>query len=91
MLSGRRNARMSATLMACPEDSKQTGFLPVGGENFMLRHNSSLPIVIYAKDGFKIRYTIWKLSDDGLTSRTRLSMVGWTQFEQNYPGNGEQL
>ncbi|MBQ0708131.1 MULTISPECIES: serine protease inhibitor ecotin [unclassified Ochrobactrum] len=56
--------RMSGTLMACPEGSKRTDFVPVRGENFMLRYNSRLPIVIYAKDGFEIRYRIWKPSDE---------------------------
>lgn len=56
--------RMSGTLMACPEDSKRTDFVPVRGENFMLRYNSRLPIVIYAKDGLEIRYRIWKPSDE---------------------------
>ncbi|EEQ95499.1 serine protease inhibitor ecotin [Brucella intermedia] len=56
--------RMSGTLMACPEDSKRTDFVPVRGENFMLRYNSRLPIVIYAKDGFEIRYRIWKPSEE---------------------------
>ena len=56
--------RMSGTLMACPPDSKRTAFVPVRGEDFMLRYNSRLPIVIYAKDGLEIRYRIWKPSDE---------------------------
>jgi len=50
---------MAQTRMACPEGSRHEAFVPVRGEGFMLRYNSRLPVVIYAKDGFEIRYRVW--------------------------------
>lgn len=55
---------MISTRMACPQNSSHKAFVPVRGNNFMLRYNSRLPIVIYAKDGFEIRYRIWKPLND---------------------------
>jgi ecotin len=50
---------MVQTRKACPEGSRHEAFVPVRGEGFMLRYNSRLPVVIYAKDGFEIRYRVW--------------------------------
>lgn len=47
------------TLMACPDDTKIQAFVPVMGDNFTLRYNSKLPIVIYAPDDVEVRYRIW--------------------------------
>lgn len=56
--------RMAGTLMGCPDASKRTAFVPVRGENFFVRYNSRVPLVIYANDGVEIRYRIWKPSPE---------------------------
>lgn len=48
-----------STLMACPDDSKIEAFVPVYGDNFTLRYNSKLPIVVYAPNDVEVRYRIW--------------------------------
>jgi len=48
-----------STLMAPPEGTeKQEEF--VSGTPLQIRYNSRLPIVIYAPDGYEIRYRIWQ-------------------------------
>ena len=52
--------RAASTLMACPPDEPKTReFVAVGGEGFLLRYNSKLPVVVYAPEGFEVRYRIW--------------------------------
>ena len=36
----------------------------VGGTPLMIRYNSRIPIVIYAPDGFEIRYRIWEAPEE---------------------------
>ena len=48
-----------STLMACPDESKIEAFVPVYGDNFTLRYNSKLPIVVYAPDDVEVRYRVW--------------------------------
>ena len=31
----------------------------LGGEAFLIRYNSRLPIVVYAREGVEVRYRIW--------------------------------
>ncbi len=39
-----------STMMACPPGTaKKRAFVPVVGDGFMLRYNSKLPLVIYAR------------------------------------------
>lgn len=52
-----------STMMACPDDSAVEAFVPVHGDNFTLRYNSKLPIVIYAPQGIEVRYRIWTTSE----------------------------
>lgn len=56
--------QMASTRMACPDASKRTAFVPVRGENFFVRYNSRVPLVIYAAEGVEIRYRIWKPSPE---------------------------
>ena len=35
-------------------------FVKLGGEPFMVRYNSRLPVVIYVPKGVEVRYRIWK-------------------------------
>ena len=51
-----------ATMMACPDNTKQESFVPVQGDNFTLAYNSKLPVVVYAPKGVQVRYRIWSAS-----------------------------
>jgi|SRR5690554_1300065 len=48
-----------STLMACPEGTEKEAFVAAQGDNFILRYNSKLPIVVYAPQGVEVRYRIW--------------------------------
>jgi ecotin len=51
---------MVSTRKACPGEAPSRRFVPLGEKPFMLPWNASLPIVVYAPDGFSVRYRIWK-------------------------------
>jgi ecotin len=46
-------------------------FITIGGEPFLIRYNSKLPIVVYAPEGVEVWYRIWsgapeiKVLDEG--------------------------
>ena len=46
------------TMMAVPEGAEMVEKF-VAGKSLMVRYNSRLPIVIYSKQGFDVRYRIW--------------------------------
>lgn len=48
-----------ATLMACPEGSEKEAFVAAQGDNYILRYNSKLPIVVYTPKNIELRYRIW--------------------------------
>jgi ecotin len=51
---------MAGTLMAVdPDAPKAERFITLGGEPFLIRYNSRLPIVVYAPEGVQVRYRIW--------------------------------
>lgn len=47
------------TMMACPEGTEKEAFVAAQGDNFTLRYNSKLPIVVYAPQDVEVRYRIW--------------------------------
>jgi ecotin len=49
-----------STLMACPNDTKKAAAVPVGGEGYLVRYNSRLPIVLYVPQGLDVQYRIWQ-------------------------------
>lgn len=49
-----------STMMACPDDSKKEVAVPVGGEGYLLRYNSRLPVVLYVPQGLDVQYRIWQ-------------------------------
>jgi ecotin len=54
-----------STLMACPPDEEtREAFVLVRGEGFRRRYNSKLPVVVYAPDGFEVRYRIWSAGEE---------------------------
>ncbi len=56
---------MGGTLIAVdPNAPKVDRFITIGGEPYLIRYNSRLPIVVYVPDGVEVRYRIWKASDE---------------------------
>lgn len=53
-----------STLMACPGQSKTSRFVAAGGDDFIMRYNSKLPVVVYIPDGFELRYRVWHATPD---------------------------
>lgn len=55
----------ASTLMACPPDMKeQEAFVPVRGNDALLRYNSKLPVVVYVPAGFEVHYRIWTAGEE---------------------------
>lgn len=55
---------MAGTLMATdPNMPKTDRFITVGGEPYLIRYNSRLPVVIYVPEGVEVRYRIWSAGD----------------------------
>jgi len=51
---------MAGTLMAVdPNAPKVSKFVALGGEPYLIRYNSQLPIVVYTPEGVEARYRIW--------------------------------
>lgn len=51
---------MAGTLIGVDSNEpKVERFVTLGGEPYLIRYNSRLPIVIYAPEGVEIRYRIW--------------------------------
>jgi ecotin len=56
---------MAGTLMAIdPNAPKVSRFIALGGEPYLIRYNSRLPIVVYAPEGVEIRYRIWSAAPE---------------------------
>ena len=51
---------MGGTLMAVdPNAAKVSRFVSLGGDPYLVRYNSRLPIVVYVPEGVEVRYRIW--------------------------------
>jgi ecotin len=56
----RKIGPMAGTLMAVdPDAPKVARFITLGGEPYLVRYNSRLPVVIYIPEGAEVRYRIW--------------------------------
>lgn len=52
---------MAGTLMAVdPNTPKVERFISLGGEPYLIRYNSRLPIVVYVPEGTEVKYRIWQ-------------------------------
>ena len=51
------NGQTRSTMMACNEPNKDRF---VSAQTQLVRYNSKLPIVVYAPEGYGIKYRIWK-------------------------------
>jgi len=55
---------MAGTLMAVdPNAPEVERFVALGGEPYLVRYNSRLPIVIYIPEAAEVRYRIWSAGD----------------------------
>jgi len=53
--------QMAGTMMAIdPDAQKLNRFITLGGEPYLIRYNSRLPIVVYAPAGVEVRYRLWR-------------------------------
>jgi len=51
---------LMGTLMAVdPDAPKVERFITIGGEPYLIRYNSRLPVVVYVPEGSEVRYRIW--------------------------------
>ncbi len=51
---------MAGTLIAVdPNEPKVDRFITLGGEPYLIRYNSKLPVVVYVPEGVEVRYRIW--------------------------------
>lgn len=56
---------MSGSLMAAdPDTPKADRFITLGGEPYLIRYNSRLPVVVYVPEGAEVRYRIWSAETD---------------------------
>ncbi len=42
-----------------PDAPRKVQFVPLGGEPYLIRYNSKLPVVVYAPKDAEVRYRIW--------------------------------
>ena len=51
---------LAGTLMAIdPDAPKVERFITLGGDSYLVRYNSRLPLVVYVPEGVEVRYRIW--------------------------------
>jgi ecotin len=52
---------MAGTRMAIDQTAQKVKrFISLGGDPYLIRYNSQLPVVIYAPEGVEVRYRVWK-------------------------------
>jgi ecotin len=42
-----------------PNAPKVDRFITLGGEPYLIRYNSRMPVVVYVPEGVEVRYRIW--------------------------------
>jgi len=47
-----------------PAAPKVARFITLGGEPFLIRYNSRLPVVVYVPAGMEVKYRIWKAAPE---------------------------
>jgi ecotin len=59
---------MAGTLIAVdPNTPKVARLIALGGEPYIIRYNSRLPVVVYVPEGVEVRYRIWKAEPQAKT------------------------
>ena len=58
---------MAGTLMAVdPNEPKVARFIALGGDSYLIRYNSRLPVVVYVPEGADVRYRIWSAGAEAI-------------------------
>ena len=61
----RKLGPMAGTMMAIdPNAPKVNRFITLGGQPYLIRYNSRLPIIVYAPEGVEVRYRIWSVGPE---------------------------
>jgi ecotin len=47
-----------------PSAPKVARFIPLGGEPYLIRYNSRLPVVVYVPEGVEVRYRVWSAAPE---------------------------
>ena len=47
-----------------PNEPKSERFVSLGGDPFLIRYNSKLPVVVYVPSGAEVRYRLWRTTAD---------------------------
>jgi ecotin len=56
---------MAGTRIAVhPDTPKVNRFITLGGEPYLIRYNSRLPVVVYVPEGVEVRYRVWNASPE---------------------------
>jgi ecotin len=60
----------ATTMMAVPEGAEPVERF-VSGPPLLVRYNSRLPVVVYAPEGYELRYRIWEAGEETYAARER--------------------
>ena len=74
--------QVASTLMAVPGRHTHKSKPSWVARPLTIRYNSRLPVVVYAPEGFEIRYRIWAAAEE---YHTRQSMAEWSHVSRNRP------
>ena len=67
----RKVGPLAGTLMAVdPEAPKVARFVTLGGEPYLVRYNSRVPVVVYVPEGVEVRYRVWSADGEAKTLET---------------------
>jgi ecotin len=59
---------MAGTLIGVdPGEPKVERFITLGGNPYLIRYNSRLPVVVYVPEGVEVRYRIWTAGAETMT------------------------
>ncbi|MFM7548165.1 MAG: ecotin family protein [Cyanobacteriota bacterium] len=53
-----------STRMACPDQPRQSRFVPMAGKPYVVPYNASVPIVVDAPAPLELRWRLWKAERD---------------------------
>ena len=76
---------MAGTLMGVePKAPKIDRFITLGGEPYIIRYNSRMPIVIYVPEGVEVRYRIWTtdMESQAIQKEKQATVSGTVYYHQ---------
>ena len=67
----RKVGPLAGTLMAVDPDAPSVArFVTLGGEPYLVRYNSRVPVVIYVPERVEVRYRVWSADGEAKTLET---------------------